>query len=79
MDNENAWMKRNIMQENNEESVCGGGELVYFENDYSDSGNGYRACFLVGKRTKAHLASLFYFYSVENFRAAAPYQYRNVS
>ena len=44
-------------------SVCGGGEVVHFENDYSASGDSYRACSLVGKRNRAHLASLFYFYN----------------
>ena len=49
-----------------------------FEKDYIGSGDGYRACSLVGKRTKAHLASSFYFYSVKNFRAVAPSQYKNL-
>ena len=39
-------------------SVCGGGELVHFENDYSGSGDGYRACSLVGKRFSKFILSI---------------------
>ena len=43
--------------------MCVGGsdELVHFKNDYSSSGDSYRASSLTGKRTKAQLSSLVYF------------------